>query len=91
MDYFTTHTFISRHGWQTFELFCQMINSGATLKEISSAINLSASQICRYREILFYLKYIPKIGTKRYIEEYAEKDLMRGKNKETFILKLVNQ
>jgi len=90
MEYFTAHTFVQRHGWSKLVTFITMLNDGHTLKEISDVIGLSMSQISRYSDTLLQCRYIPKHGTKRYMEEYAEKDHLRGEQKESFILKLVD-
>lgn len=88
-EYFTTHTFVQRHGWTALVTLITMLNDGKTLREISPVIGLSMSQLSRYADTLLWVKYVPKIGTKKYMEEFAEKDHMKAEQKERVILKLV--
>lgn len=89
MEYFTAYHFISRYGWDTFVKFCDMMNSGCSLAEMSSIIGLSMAQLSRYRSTLFDVRYIPKTGTQKAMEEFAHRDQMRLENKQAFTLRLL--
>jgi len=89
MEWFTTQNFIHRYTWDTFILFCKMMNEGKTLKEMSIVIGLSISQLSRYRDTMFEVRYIPKQGTQEYMKEYASMDKYRFEQKENTILKSV--
>lgn len=91
MEYFTTYHFISKYGWDSFVKFCELMNSGASLAEMSTAIGLSTAQLSRYRSQLFNCKYIPKDGTRRAMDEFAERDRLRMESKQKFALRLLGQ
>lgn len=87
-EYFTCANFIAKYGWEKLTKFTEMMNQGASLKEMSSEIGLSMSQLSRYRDTMFQVRYVPKLGTKRYMEEWADRDQLRLESKSSFILKI---
>lgn len=89
MEYFSTHHFITKHGWDTFVKFCEMINSDASLADMSAVIGLSAAQLSRYRSALFECRYIPKMGTQKAMDEFAWRDQLRMESKQKFALRLM--
>lgn len=91
MEYFTAYHFIHKHGWDAFQKFVELMNSGASLAEMSAAIGLSMAQLSRYRSTLFEVRYVPKLGTQKAIEEFADRDQMRAENKRSVILKFAGQ
>ena len=89
MEYFTAYHFIQKYGWDSFTKFCEMMNSGSSLAEMSAAIGLSMAQLSRYRSTLFDVRYIPKFGTQKAMQEFADRDRLRSERKEEFTLRLL--
>ena len=89
MEFFTTINFVRKYGFEKFKLFSEMMNSGASLKDMSDAIGLSMSQLSRYRDAMFEVRYVPKRGTQKAIEECASLDEMRADAKRSTILQFV--
>lgn len=89
MEWRTTQNFIYKYTWEKFILFCKMMNDGKSLEEMSEAIGISISQLSRYRQTMFEVRYVPKVGTEQYMKEYASIDKFRYEQKEKTILKFV--
>jgi DNA-binding IclR family transcriptional regulator len=66
-----------------------MMNEGSSLEEMSNAIGISISQLSRYRQTMFEVRYVPKKGTEQYMTEYASIDKLRFEQKTKTILKFV--
>lgn len=88
-EFFTTSNFIRKYGFDKFKRFSQMMNDGCSLKEMSAELGLSMSQLSRYRDAMFDIRYVPKVGTDRYLKEYSYLDQYRSEQKEEFRLVLL--
>lgn len=85
MAFFAAQNFIRRYGWPKFQTFVELCNAGAPLFEMSEKIGLSVAQLSRLRSKLFTVRYVPKEGAKRYMEEVAYADKLRYESKSKII------